>query len=130
MTVARNPEQNGKAEKLNQALLSVARCMLLHANISMSFWPEAVRHANYLRNRVKSRVINNKTPFELWHGRNLSKDDLSLIKVFGSEVWVKTDEKTKLGARARRGIYLGVQHGIKGVKVWDLESKKLLWLLM
>lgn len=90
------------------------------------FWPEAVIHANYLRNRVKSRVIKNKTPFEFWNERKQEKDNVKLLRVFGSEVWIRKNEREKIGARASRGIYLGVKPGVKGVKVWDSDQRKII----
>lgn len=124
LIVPHNPEQNGRSERLNQTLLSITRCLLIHAGLPKMFWPHAVMHANFLRNRIKSRVIDKKTPFELWNGRELEKDDLKLVKVFGSEVWVRTG-KDKTDVRGVRGIYLGVKPGVKGVKVWFIKEKKL-----
>lgn len=124
LIVPHNPEQHGKAEKLNQTLLQVARCMLIHAGLPSMFWPAAIEFANFLRNRARSRVISNKTPFELWNGRKLEEEDLKFIKVFGCEVWIRRNDKPKILDRATKGLYMGIQPGVKGVKVYDLQEKR------
>jgi hypothetical protein len=62
---------------------------------------------------------------ELWNNRQLKKEDLSLIKVFGSEAWVRTEEKPKFDSRADRCLYLGVKSGVKGVKVWNWKNNMM-----
>ena len=54
-TPAYSPEPNGRAERINRALLDMARAMLLNAQLVpgwMQLWAEAVNTANYIRNRV------------------------------------------------------------------------------
>ena len=44
------------------------------------YWAEAVATATYLRNRLLTRSLKNKTPYERWFDR---KPDLSHVRVFG-----------------------------------------------
>ena len=44
-----------------------------------NFWKFATTYAVYLLNRIPSLALNNKTPFEMLHGKLL---DLTSLKVF------------------------------------------------
>jgi transposase InsO family protein len=43
-------QQNGASEPLNQTLCNKAHSMMNGCNLPKKYWPEAVVHANYLRN--------------------------------------------------------------------------------
>ena len=58
-TVPKNPEQNGVAERKNRSLIEATRCMISDANISKSFWAEAVTTANYVINRSPCKAYEN-----------------------------------------------------------------------
>ncbi len=49
-TAAGAPFQNGLAERPNQTLAIMARCLLHSANIGPEFWSYALLHAVYLKN--------------------------------------------------------------------------------
>ena len=44
--------QNGLAEKPNQDLARIMRCLLHSAGLGSKFWSYALRHAVYLKNRL------------------------------------------------------------------------------
>ena len=44
-------QQNGASERLNLTILSKPHAMMGGSELPKKFWPEAVTHANYLRNR-------------------------------------------------------------------------------
>jgi hypothetical protein len=50
LTVHNTPQQNSKAEQLNQTLVGHVQCMMTHAKLTLRLWPEAVHHAGWLRN--------------------------------------------------------------------------------
>jgi transposase InsO family protein len=54
-TVPKTPEENGVAERLNRTLVESARSTLLDANLSSSYWAEAVSTAAYLKNHWPTR---------------------------------------------------------------------------
>ena len=87
LTIPYTPEQNGKGERLNETLLCIARCIMIEASVPSRFWPEAITHANYIRNRSVSRVIGKKAPLELLNNKELEDSDLEFLKVFGCEAW-------------------------------------------
>ncbi|KAI1001556.1 hypothetical protein K3495_g6645 [Podosphaera aphanis] len=59
--------QNGVSERMNRTLVTMARCMLLHAGLPLRFWDAAILTASYLRNRLPS-LDDKKTPYEYMNG--------------------------------------------------------------
>lgn len=80
VTAARTPKQNGISERLNRTLGEKARAMLLHANLPLFFWGEAISTAAFIRNRVVTKILKNKTPYEKKSGKKAS---VKHFKVFG-----------------------------------------------
>jgi len=76
LTVPYTPEQNGVAERLNCALVEVARSMMSHSGLSNAYWAAT---AAYLQNHSVTTATD-KTPYERWYDRKL---DLSNLRVFG-----------------------------------------------
>ena len=60
-TVPNSPQQNGVAERMNRTLIESARSMLAHAGLSNEYWAEAVSTAAYVRNRIPTTAIKEKT---------------------------------------------------------------------
>eukprot|EP00963_Diacronema_lutheri_P005134 scaffold379_cov383-Pavlova_lutheri.AAC.8 len=109
-TAGSTPQQNA-AERLHRTLNDNARAMLIHAKLPEKFWGEALRCANYLRNRtLVSLSANGKTPLELLTG---APTPTSHLRVFGCEAWVLIPEakrSSKFGARSVPGIFIGYQN--------------------
>ncbi|GJX98130.1 putative ribonuclease H-like domain-containing protein [Tanacetum coccineum] len=68
-SVARNPQQNGAAERKNKTLIEAARTMLADSKLPTTFWAEAVNTACYVQNRVLVIKPHNKTPCEPFLGK-------------------------------------------------------------
>nr|GEU53918.1 ribonuclease H-like domain-containing protein [Tanacetum cinerariifolium] len=60
---ARNPQQNGVAERRNRTLIEAVRTMLADAKLPVTFWAEAVNTACYVQNRGEGSA----TPTEPHH---------------------------------------------------------------
>jgi transposase InsO family protein len=52
------PAQNGIAERPNQTLSTMVRCLLHSANLGHEYWSFALLHAVYLKNRLPHSSIN------------------------------------------------------------------------
>ena len=103
---AKVPQLHGSAERWNATVTRMANSMLYNARLSYLLWPEAIAHANYLRNRLPVRGLGPITPYELFVGRRPRVDDL---RVFGSDVYKLLANYPKIpGNNAReRLIYVG-----------------------
>ncbi|WVZ23807.1 hypothetical protein V8G54_002351 [Vigna mungo] len=117
-TVVGTPQQNGLAERMNRTILERVRCMLLGSGLSKAFWGEAANTAVYLINRSPSSALNFKTPMEVWSGRPA---DYSHLRVFGSLAFAHV-RGDKLDSRAAKCIFLGYVEGVKGYRLWRLDS--------
>lgn len=120
LTVSGTPQQNGLAERMKRTLLERVRCLLSNANLDKRFWGEAVMTAAYLINRCPSSAIDFKTPIEKWTGK---APDLSNLRLFGCVAYAHQRQE-KLDNRAKKCIFLGYPHGVKGYRLWSLEKGK------
>jgi len=120
-TVPYTPQQNGVAERMNRTIISKARCMLSNAGLHRHFWAEAASTACCLINRSPSIAINKKTPIEVWSG---SPANYSELRVFGCIVYAHA-YNGKLEPRAVKCIFLGYKSGVKGYKLWNPETRKV-----
>jgi hypothetical protein len=95
-----------------------ARCMLSGFESGQEFWAEAVGTACYLVNISPSSVLDDKTPQEVWNGKETS---LTHLKVFGYDayVYVPKENKSNLDKKAEKCIFIGYQDGLKGYKLWN-----------
>ena len=117
-TVPDTPNQNGVAERCNLTLASMARAMLLDAELNEWFWPFAIHAAVHIKNRVPhSNLPPNKTPFEFWHGH---KPNLSHLRLFGSRCTsrILTSNLSKFHPRGESAIFLGYAQNAKGYIIW------------
>ena len=115
-TVPKTPEQNGVAERLNRTLVETSRSMLLDAKLPKRFWAEAVSTAVYLKNRCPTKSVQDKTPYEAWHGE---KPKVKHLRVFGCDAYahIPKDERGKFDSKARKCILLGYGTGTKAYRL-------------
>jgi transposase InsO family protein len=85
LTATYTPQQNGVAERKNQTVMNMVRCMLLERKIPKTFWLEAVNWTVYILNRSPTLVVKNQTPEEAWSG---SRPSVEYFRVFGCVVHV------------------------------------------
>nr|CAH7736890.1 unnamed protein product [Callosobruchus chinensis] len=125
LTCPYTPEQNGISERKNRTLLDTARCLLMQSGLPPTFWAEAINTANYLRNRCPSKSLNGLTPYEMWTGKT---PDISHLRDFGCKVFCLNQDqnKGKLDARCKEGIFIGYSEGTKGYRVWIPRENKFL----
>jgi transposase InsO family protein len=124
-SVPYTPEQNGVAERANLSIWDMTRCMLIHSGCPSSFWKFAVDYAVYIKNRIGSKSIPaNTTPFELFTSK---KADISMLRIFGCRAFYHvphTSSRTKLDARANKGIFVGISRLQKGYVIYDPIIRK------
>jgi hypothetical protein len=118
-TVPEAPSQNGVAERCNLTLTSMARAMLIDADLSDWFWPFAIQAAVHIKNRVPhSSLPTHKTPFEFWHRY---KPNLSHLRPFGVHCTSRitpSNALLKFDPRGEPGRFLGYAKDAKGYLVW------------
>ena len=118
------PEQNGVAERKNRHLLEVTRSMMISMNVPKHLWGQAVLTAAYLINRVPSRILDWKSPFEMLRGT--MQNNLPL-RTFGCVCFVQDNRPNvgKLDPRAVRCIFVGYSATKKEYVCWSPVEKRL-----
>ncbi|XP_021756646.1 uncharacterized protein LOC110721766 [Chenopodium quinoa] len=108
------PQQDGHVERKHQHILNVAWALMFQGNLPIGFWGECVLGAVYLINRTPSRLLNNKTPYEILFGKEPNFEEMH---VFGSLCFAHNQkaESDKLSPRSRKCVFVGYLHGKKGL---------------
>jgi len=125
-TVAYTPQQNGRVERLHGTLISWARAILEDAKLSRRFWEDAISTANYIRNRLPHKGINNKVPYEVLFNK---KVNYSIFRVFGCQVfyYVPKQFRKKYDNTTSQGIFLGYHDtNNTAYKIYDFNTNKII----
>jgi hypothetical protein len=80
----------------------------------------------YLVNISPSSTLDDKNPQEVWTGK---KPSITHLKVFGCEAYVHVpkENKSKIDNTHEKCIYVGYKDGLKGYKVWNPKTKKVVY---
>nr|GEV91314.1 zinc finger, CCHC-type [Tanacetum cinerariifolium] len=118
-----SPQQNGVVERRNMTILSTTRSMIKAMKLPLNFWAEAVGHVIYILNRVPTRALEDKTPYEALYNR---KPNLENLRIFGCTAYAKITipHLKKLDDRSIPLINLGVEEGSKACRLYDPVAKK------
>nr|GEU66622.1 retrovirus-related Pol polyprotein from transposon TNT 1-94 [Tanacetum cinerariifolium] len=119
LTVVGTPQQNGVAEHMNITLINKVRCLLIQYGLPKTFWAEATCTAAYLINRLPSRVIEKKTPMEMWSGH---PSDYEMLRIFCCVAYPH-DKQGKLEPRAVKCILLRYPEGVNGYRLYRLDDE-------
>ena len=93
-------------------MLDMVRSMIAQANLSISYWGDALLTATYILNRVSTKSVTS-TPYEFWTKR---KPDLSNLRPWGSAAYVHDPSHMygKLGPRGKKCIFIRYSEHSKG----------------
>ena len=105
-------------------MMEMARSMLKHMHMPNYLWGEAIRHATYLLNRVATRALKEKTPYEVFRKK---RPNVSHLRVFGCIGYAKIDiaKLKKLDDRSRMLVHLGTEPGSKAYRLYDPNSRRI-----
>lgn len=120
-TVGYAPQQNGISERKNRTLMEAARTLLFDSGLPKCFWSEAVRHSNYVLNRVINKEMT-KTPYECFYGKTPCWNDLY---PFGTVVHVLIPDvkRNKLDSHCEEMVFIGIDEQSKGYRVADINRR-------
>ena len=82
--------------------MEAARAMLHDQDLPMHLWVEAARTTMYVHNRTPHRIIENKTPEEVFSGK---KSKVSHLRIFDCPMYIHISGK--------KGIFVGYSESFK-----------------
>jgi hypothetical protein len=106
-------------------LTAVARTILISAGLQRKFWPLAIQHAAFLRNRLPtSGNAGDISPYEAFTG---TIPDLQNLPEFGAKCVVieEVPRGRKFDARTSDRRFVGYEPGYLGFRCLDPKSYKL-----
>jgi hypothetical protein len=117
-------EQNGSAERLNRDLQEKGRAMLEDSGLGEELWAKAMVTANYIRNRLPSRV-HRKTPWEKFFGE---KPDVNHMRVFGARAYmhIPKENRKKMQSVSEKGVFVGYELDCKAYRVLRERNGRIL----
>jgi hypothetical protein len=109
---------------MHRTLMEKERCMLSGVGLGKEFWAETMGTTCYLVNGSPSSALDEKTPQEVWTGK---KPSLIHLKIFDCEAYVHVPKEntSKLDKKVEKCIFIGYKYGLKGYKIWNQETKKV-----
>ena len=124
LTAPYTPQQNGVVERRNRTMMEMARSIMKHMGVPNYLWGEAVRHSTYLLNRVATRALKDRTPYEMFHKK---KPNISHLRIFGCIGYAKVESKLlkKLDDRSRMLVHLGTEPGSKAYRLVDPQTRRI-----
>ena len=124
-TVPHSSQQNYVSERLNRALLVMARALKADSELPEYLWAEAISAACYIKNRhPTSSLKDNQVPCEWWYRRVHNVD---YLRIFGCTAYVHINdlERQKLDTKSEKMICMGYQFGTKGYRVYDPKRQEV-----
>ena len=90
----------------------------------MHLWAEAARTTVYVQNRTPHKVLENKTPEEVFSGKKL---EVSHLGIFSYPVYIHIpkDKRTKLDPLGKKGIFVGYSESSKAYRIYSQDSRIL-----
>lgn len=97
---------------------------MFQSSLPSKFWPYFILRATWMLNRIPSRVLDWKTPYEILFD---VAPDLSILRPFGCLAFAVngTPHRGKFAPRSHKCVILGYEQGYKGFLLYDLETYKL-----
>lgn len=124
-TTPYTPQQNGVVERKNRTLMEMTRYLLHDKGLPKKFWAEAAHTSVFLLNRLPTKALQQKTPFEAWYGY---KPRLQNLKTFGCLCfsYIPHVKRDKLDKKAEAGIFIGYSSISNAYRIYFPENNKVI----
>lgn len=110
---------------MNWSLMERERSMVRGAGLEQKFWAEVEATTCYLLNHSPMVALIAKMPMEASSGKKIS---LRHLCVFDNEAYthVLQVSRSKLDNKLVKCIFIGYKIGVKGYKLWNPLTEKVL----
>ena len=117
LTTPYSPQQNGTSERKNRMVMEMTRCLLHVKELPKKFWAEAANTAVFLLNRLLTKALQKKTPFEACYGYT---PELLNLKIFGCLCfsYIPSVKRYKLDKKAEPEIFVGYSLISKAYRIY------------
>lgn len=117
-------QQNGRAKRKHRHLTETGLAMLFNASAHASYWVDSFSTAAYIINRIPSKLLDNKSPYELLYH---ASPNYSLLRTFGCRVflYLRDYSQHKLAPRSSPCVFIGYDSHYKGYRCLDLASNRV-----
>jgi len=107
---------------MNIRLMDRDKSTITGAFLKKKLYDEEIVTSCCLINKSPTSTLVNKTPMEVWMGKNPS---LQHLHVFGCEAYehVPKEKYSKLDNKVVKCIFIGYGAGVKGNKLWDPTTR-------
>jgi hypothetical protein len=104
--------------------MEAVKAMIHDQDLPMHLWAEATKTTMYVHNRSPHKVLENKTPKEMFSGE---KPEVSHFRIFGYPVFVHVskEKRTKLDPFGHKGIFVGYNDTLKAYMIYILGHRKV-----
>ncbi|PKU62356.1 Retrovirus-related Pol polyprotein from transposon TNT 1-94 [Dendrobium catenatum] len=118
------PAQNGVAEMKHRHIVEAMRSLLLDANLPVKLWVEAMHASVYLINRLPSRALQNRSPYQILYQKPSAYNHL---KIFGCLCypWLRPYSTSKLSTFSIPCVFIGYASAQKGYRCLDPKTGKV-----
>ena len=105
--------------------MEMTKCLLHDKGLPKKFWTEAAHTSVFLLNRLPTKALQQKTPFEAWYGY---KPRLQNLKTVGCLCfsYIPHVKRDKLDKKAEVGIFIGYSSISKAYRIYLLENNKVI----
>lgn len=109
------PPQNARAERKHRHIVETGLAMLFNANLPSTFWVDAFVSAVHIINRLPTKVLNGKSPFEILYHR---VPDYNTFRTFGCRLfpYLRHYSEHKLAPRSIPCVFIGYSSKYKGFR--------------
>ena len=105
--------------------MEMTRSLLKAMEVPQVMWGEALMYSTYIINRVPTRAVKDKTPYEAFYGRIPSVEHL---RIFGCVAYAKNTSPhlKKLDDRSKKLVHFRCEPGTKAYRLYDPERNRII----
>ena len=96
--------------------MEMTRCLLHNKGLPKKLWVKAPNTSLFLLNRLPTKALETRTPFEAWFGY---KPKLINLNIFGCLYfsYIPQNKRDKLDNKVGAGIFVGYNAATKSYKI-------------